>query len=112
MERVKWTDGLIDERMAAIDEKFNRQLEEIRGLREEMRSGFSGLRAEMGALRQRIDAGFSEQYHQMLAFHRLLIFHGRRFRGCPDRATRRRYRSGLGRASRGSASRPSRGRPP
>lgn len=74
MERVKWTDGLIDERMAAIDEKFNRQLEEIRGLREEMRSGFSDLRAEMGALRQRIDAGFSEQYHQMLAFHRLLIF--------------------------------------
>lgn len=67
MERVKWTDDLIDERMTAIDNNFDRQLEE-------MRSGFSELRAEMAALRQRVDAGFSEQYHQMLAFQRQLIF--------------------------------------
>lgn len=28
----------------------------------------------MTALRQRIDAGFSEQHHQMLAFQRQVIF--------------------------------------
>lgn len=41
----------IDGRMAAIDEKFDRLLEEIRTLREETRSGLSDLRAEAGALR-------------------------------------------------------------
>jgi hypothetical protein len=74
MERAKWTDDRIDERMAAIDEKFDRQLAELRALREEMRSGFSQLRAEMGTLRQRVDAGFSEQHHEMLAFHRQMLF--------------------------------------
>ena len=74
MERVKWTDDLIDERMAAIDEKFDRQFEETRALREEMRSGFSDLRAEMGALRQRMDAGFAEQHHEMFAFQRQMLF--------------------------------------
>ena len=74
MERAKWTDDLIDERMAAIDEKFDRQFEETRALREEVRSGFSELRAEMRALQQRMDAGFSEQHHEMLAFHRQMLF--------------------------------------
>ena len=53
MERAKWTDDLIDERMAAIDEKCDRQLDELRALRTEMRTGFSEMRAEM-------HAGFSE----------------------------------------------------
>ena len=74
MERAKWTDDLIDERMAAIDEKFDRQFEETRALREEVRSGFSEVRAEMRALQQRMDAGFSEQHHEMLAFHRQMLF--------------------------------------
>jgi hypothetical protein len=85
MERVKWTDDLIDERMAAIDEKFDRQFEETRALREEVRSGFSELRAEMRALHQRMDTGFStehqrmdtgfsEQHHEMLALQRQLLF--------------------------------------
>jgi hypothetical protein len=42
--------------------------------REETRSGFSDLRAEIGALRQRTDAGFSEQYHQTLALHPQMIY--------------------------------------
>jgi len=74
MERAKWIDDLIDERMASIDEKFDRQFEETRALREEMRSGFSDLRAEMGALRQRMDAGFAEQHHEMFAFQRQMLF--------------------------------------
>ena len=74
MERAKWTDDLIDERMAAIDEKFDRQFEETRALRGEVRSGFSELGAEMRALQQRMDAGFSEQHHEMLAFHRQMLF--------------------------------------
>ena len=74
MERVKWTDDLIDERMAAIDEKFDRQFEETRALREEVRSGFSELRAEMRALHQRMDTGFSEQHHEMLALQRQMLF--------------------------------------
>ena len=40
MERTKWTDDLIDERMASIDHKLDRNLEESRLLR-----------AEIGALR-------------------------------------------------------------
>jgi hypothetical protein len=60
MERVKWTDDLIDERMAAIDDKFDRQLEELRALRSEMRSGFSELRAEMRT-------GFTEMRAEMAA---------------------------------------------
>jgi hypothetical protein len=67
-------DDLIDERMAAIDEKFDRQFEETRALREDVRSGFSELRAEMGALRQRRDAGFSEQHRELLAFQRQMLF--------------------------------------
>jgi hypothetical protein len=81
MERVKWTDDLIDERMTAIDEKFDRQLEETRALREEVRSGFSDVRAgfselrgEMQALQHRVDARFSEQYRELIAFHRQVLF--------------------------------------
>jgi hypothetical protein len=58
MERTKWTDERIDERMAAIDQRFDRESEairdlgrEIRDLRDEMRSGFSELRAEIAGCR-------------------------------------------------------------
>lgn len=45
MERLRW----IDERMNAIDERFDRQLEELRLLRVEMRAGFAELRVEIAA---------------------------------------------------------------
>ena len=67
MEHVDWTDDLIDERVTAIDKSFDRRLEE-------MRSGFSELRAEMAVLRQRVDAGFSEQHREMFAFQRQMLF--------------------------------------
>ena len=58
MERTKWTDERIDERMAAIDQSFDRESEairdlgrEIRELRDEMRSGFSELRVEIAGCR-------------------------------------------------------------
>jgi hypothetical protein len=66
MERAKWTDDLIDERMAAIDEKFDRQFEELRMLREEMRTGFAELRSEMRG-------GFAELRVEIVAVQRQLI---------------------------------------
>ena len=69
MERTKWTDDLLDERFATMDEKFDLLFtearairEELSGLRKEMRDGFSGLRAEMTADRS-----------QVLAFHRQVM---------------------------------------
>jgi hypothetical protein len=47
----RWTDERIDERMIASDEKFDRQFDELRILREEMRAGFAALRAEIGGVR-------------------------------------------------------------
>jgi hypothetical protein len=47
MERVKWT----DERMSAMDEKFDRLFDELHALREEMREGFAGVRSEISGLR-------------------------------------------------------------
>jgi hypothetical protein len=49
MERLRWTDERIDERMTTIDEKFDRQFEVLRLFREEMRAGFAALRAELGS---------------------------------------------------------------
>jgi hypothetical protein len=54
MERLRWTDERIDERMAAIDERFERQFEESRMFREEMRAGFAALQVEIGAVRGEI----------------------------------------------------------
>jgi hypothetical protein len=47
MERVRWSDELIEQRMVAMDEKFDLLFTETRALREEMRAGFAELRAEM-----------------------------------------------------------------
>ena len=63
MERAKWTDDLIDQRMASMDEKADRQFEELRTLRAEMRLEFSAMRSEM-------HAGFSELRAEQHAFHR------------------------------------------
>ncbi len=56
MERLKWTDDLIDERMATIDDKFDRLFSEIHALRNEMNAGFAELRAEMVSLRRDVHA--------------------------------------------------------
>ena len=50
MERVKWT----DERMAAMDEKFDRLFEELHALRGEMRAGFAELRGEIIAFHRQV----------------------------------------------------------
>jgi hypothetical protein len=51
MERTKWTDERIDDRMSAMDEKWDRAFEELRTLHAEMRPGFADLRAEIAATR-------------------------------------------------------------
>jgi hypothetical protein len=52
MERLKWTDSLIDERMATMDKSLDRLSEEIHALRDEMRSGFASLRDEVAEVRR------------------------------------------------------------
>jgi hypothetical protein len=69
MERTKWTDDLLDQRFATMDEKFELLFSEIRLLREEMRAGFAELRKEMhagfAALRGEITGLRSELVTQM-----------------------------------------------
>jgi hypothetical protein len=78
MERVRWTDERIDERMAAMDEKFDRLFTETRALRAEMGEGFAEVRAEMragfGELRAEMRAGFAEQRGELVALQRQLTF--------------------------------------
>ncbi len=55
MERARWTDERLDERMAVIDERFERGFEE-------MRAGFAEVRADISALQRLITqilAGFA-----------------------------------------------------
>ncbi len=51
MEGARWTDERLDERMALIDERFERGFEEMRAMREEMRAGFAGVRGEIAQVR-------------------------------------------------------------
>jgi hypothetical protein len=67
MERVRWTDERIDERMAAMDEKFDRLFDELHSLRDEMRAGFGELRGEIVLLR-------TELGKEILASHRQVTF--------------------------------------
>jgi hypothetical protein len=41
MERTKWTDDMLDQRFASMDDKFDLLFPEIRELRREMRDGFA-----------------------------------------------------------------------
>ena len=59
MERTRWTDERIDDRMTAMDEKWDRQSEELQSLSAEMRAEFSAVRAEATELRVEMQAGFS-----------------------------------------------------
>ena len=54
MERLRWPDERLDERMAAIDKGFDRQFEELRVLREDMRAGFAALRVEIECVRAEV----------------------------------------------------------
>jgi chromosome segregation ATPase len=49
MERTKWTDDLLDERLATVDEKLGHLQSEVTSLRKDMNTGFADLRAEMHA---------------------------------------------------------------
>jgi hypothetical protein len=51
MERTRWTDDLIDERMASIDHKLDRNLEESRLLRAEIGALRTDLSGQIVALR-------------------------------------------------------------
>jgi uncharacterized coiled-coil DUF342 family protein len=73
MERAKWTDERIDERMAAIDEKLDRQSDELRMLREEMTACFAELRTEMRELRGEMHGGFAELRAEIVGVHRQLV---------------------------------------
>ena len=54
MERTKYTDEVLDERMQAIDKEFNRLFTETQELRREMRAGFSEVRADLAAFRHQM----------------------------------------------------------
>jgi hypothetical protein len=51
MERTRWTDDLIDERMASIDHKLDRNLEESRLLRAEIGALRADMNGQTAALR-------------------------------------------------------------
>jgi hypothetical protein len=51
MERTRWTDDLIDERMASIDHKLDRNLEESRLLRAEIGALRAAMNRQTAALR-------------------------------------------------------------
>jgi hypothetical protein len=72
MDRTRWTDDMLDQRFAAMDERLELLFAEIRLLREEMRAGFTELREEMrvgfGELRSEMAADRA----QAVALHRQL----------------------------------------
>jgi hypothetical protein len=51
MDRTRYTDDVLDARMKAIDENFERLFTESRELRQEMRAGFADLRGEIAGIR-------------------------------------------------------------
>jgi hypothetical protein len=63
MERERWTDDMLDQRFAAMDEKFDLFFDELRLLRREMHAGFAAIREEMGALRT-----------EVIGFHRQVLY--------------------------------------
>ena len=92
MERTKWTDDMLDQRFASMDEKFDLLFSELRLLRQEMRAEFAAVREEMRAMREEMRAGFAATREEMastrtdlraemaavrvetLAFHRQVLY--------------------------------------
>jgi hypothetical protein len=70
MERTKWTDEMLDQRFAAMDEKSELLFSELRLLREEMRAGFADLRVEMAGLRTELVTQMEIGRAQVLGLHR------------------------------------------
>ena len=68
MERAKWTEERLDDRMTVIDTTFDRVFEELRAERAEFRAEMAGLRAELrsdiGELRADI-AGLNHRLSQL-----------------------------------------------
>ena len=56
MERTRWTDERLDDRMTAIDTTFERVFEELRAERAESRAERAELRADMAAFRAELRA--------------------------------------------------------
>ena len=54
MERLEWTDERLDERMTAIDDRFDRLFGELREQREEMRAGFADVRSDLSAVQRQM----------------------------------------------------------
>ena len=67
MERTKWTDDLLDERMATVDEKFGQLRTETESLRNDMNAGFAELRSEMHDGFGEMRAGFASVRAEMSA---------------------------------------------
>jgi hypothetical protein len=59
MERTKWTDDLLDERLATVDDKLGQLQTETTLLRRDMNAGFAELRSEMAGLRSETQGGFA-----------------------------------------------------
>jgi chromosome segregation ATPase len=55
VERARWSDERLDDRMSAIDTSFERVFEELRAERVEMRAERADLRAEMRAMRAELN---------------------------------------------------------
>jgi len=72
MERTKWTDDMLDERLATVDKQFAKLSGEIASLRKEMLEGFAGLRAEMQAGFAALRAEMAADRAQVSALHRQL----------------------------------------
>jgi hypothetical protein len=56
VERAKWTDERLDDRMTVIDTTFDRVFEELRAERAESRAERAEFRAEMAAFRTELRA--------------------------------------------------------
>jgi hypothetical protein len=74
MERVKWTDALIDQRVAAMDEKFELLFAETRAQREGMRADLADLRAEMRAGFTGLRGEIREVRGDLAAYQRQMMF--------------------------------------
>jgi hypothetical protein len=55
VERARWSDERLDDRMSAIDTSFERVFEELRAERVEMRAERADLRAEVRAMRAELN---------------------------------------------------------
>ena len=70
MERTRWTDERLDDRMSAIDRSLDQLSADVAGLRAEMKEGFAALRVEMHQGFAALRSEMSELRGELLALHR------------------------------------------